>query len=524
LKINIERYKWFCKDDIRVAGFILEGSEYLREERLADHFKGIDSLNDFKTKLLSSNGQFSVIIKKGNEIWAACDRLRNYPLFYTQGDKELVLSDNCYFCLNQSGIKKINLAAETAFLAAGYVPGNLTLINNVFQVEAGSYIVFGDHISTGFYHSYFEPPVRDYEPALANEDLRILLDAVFSSHLNALNDKFIAVSLSGGYDSRFVAAMAKKYHPRNMICYTYGRKNNIEAQKAGRAAKKLDVKWINIEYNSDLIKDFINDPVFRGFYPYASNLTSMFFLSDYFAVKYLKDNNIIPDNCVFIPGHSGDVLAGSHLTSGLRKPLSEIDLIRKIFSSYFRYVRTPQNKKQDIYDLIRKKIPAVEAPAWKIYENWDLKERQAKFIVNSANVYTWFGYEYALPFWDNCLIDFFSALPFKLKVNKKLYDSVLKQNIFADMDLNFSDDLKISSSKKQFQNIKDRIKPFLPYYIVTLLTDQKCSSLYDELTKQLCDDMGSDNIIRPLQANYFNSYLIQWYLFKTKELLKSKST
>ena len=52
----------------------------------------------------------------------------------------------------------------------------------------------------------------------------------------------------------------------------------------------------------------------KNTYPYVSGLSSMFFMQEYFAVKYLKESHIIPDDSVFIPGFSGDVLAGSHLS------------------------------------------------------------------------------------------------------------------------------------------------------------------------------------------------------------------
>ena len=81
--------------------------------------------------------------------------------------------------------------------------------------------------------------------------------------------------------------------------------------------------------------------------------------------------------------------------------------------------------------------------------------------------------------------------------------------------------IKVNSFKKQFQVIKDRVKPLLLFDLVTFFTDQKDIILYDEITKQFAADMGTENIIRPVQLNYYNSYIIQWYLFRTKKLLGS---
>ena len=55
---------------------------------------------------------------------------------------------------------------------------------------------------------------------------------------------------------------------------------------------------------------------FKEYYKFASNHISVFGTQDYFAVKYLHDNKIINDDAIFVPGHSGDFLGGSHLDKG----------------------------------------------------------------------------------------------------------------------------------------------------------------------------------------------------------------
>jgi asparagine synthase (glutamine-hydrolysing) len=68
-----------------------------------------------------------------------------------------------------------------------------------------------------------------------------------------------------------------------------------------------------VEYNREKIHNYLSDKTFAEYYPYASRATSMFFMQEYFAVKHLKENKLIPDDSVFIPGHSGDFLGGSQL-------------------------------------------------------------------------------------------------------------------------------------------------------------------------------------------------------------------
>jgi asparagine synthase (glutamine-hydrolysing) len=94
LKLQLEKYKWYQKDNIHVTGYIFDGTGYLINSRLAGYFDNMSSLDLFREKLLSSNGQFSVVINKENKTWIACDKLRNYPIFYTFENNELMVSDN----------------------------------------------------------------------------------------------------------------------------------------------------------------------------------------------------------------------------------------------------------------------------------------------------------------------------------------------------------------------------------------------------------------------------------------------
>ena len=59
--------------------------------------------------------------------------------------------------------------------------------------------------------------------------------------------------------------------------------------------------------------------------------------------------------------------------------------------------------------------------AEKIFENYNIRERQGKFICNSLRVYEFFGYEWLIPLWDNGLFEFWSHIPLKQRYNRNLY-------------------------------------------------------------------------------------------------------
>jgi len=517
MRVLLTKQEWSHNDSVWVTGFVRESNHYLSGQFLLNYFSGIDTTEDFERKLLSTNGQFSVVIKKSGEIWAATDRLRNYPLFYTIVNEEFILSDDCYVLADVHTKRGFKKQAVDSFIGGGFTLNNLTLIDGIFQVEAGELIITSEKIIRKYYHKPSRNSISRIDFDLAASKLLEVFNEVFEGHIGALKDNFIAVPLSGGYDSRLVASMCALNHPQNVLCFTYGRENNREVALARDAASRLGLKWINIVYDSNLINGYMEDGYFNKYYQYASGLSSMFYMQDYFAVRYLKENNLIPENTVFIPGFSGDSLAGSFFTSAFRKHTEKDQLAFQIMNEKFGLINLDRRAKENIYKLICEKLDIEINECWKNYEEWEIKEIHAKLIVNSAKAFTFFGYKYVTPLFDNHLIDFFTSLPFDFKLNKRLYDYVLTQMIFKQLNVNLKKEINPKPFQRNLQRFKENIKHCLPALLIDNMIDLKSPILYDEITRTMIDEIGQKNLIKPRQANYYNSYLTQWYLFKTKE-------
>jgi asparagine synthase (glutamine-hydrolysing) len=519
MELHLSKLHWDHRNDLWVTGFILSGEIFLRGEELLDYFSGTLTLNEFEEKLKSANGQFSVIIVRKDETWIATDRLRNWPLFYTRIEGKFILSDDSYKLTGLRSDNQFDPEAYNSFLASGYVINHRTLISEIFQVEAGSLVVLGDGAKRHFYHNPAAGIINPVDLKTGSDELEKILQDVFRNYFHALKERFIAIPLSGGYDSRLVALMASKYHPENILCYTYGRKDNPEVELAMEVANRLKIKWINIVYDTELVGDFINDDFFQKYYPWASDLTGMFFLQEYFAVRHLKTNNVIPSDSVFISGYSGDFIAGSYLTPSMHKSMNKNDLSRLIYSEYFRLVNLSKYKRSALCELISESIPSGSSQTWKVVEGWDMKERHSKFIINSAKVFSFFGYEYVFPLWDNRLVDYMLDIPFSLRMDRTLYEHTLRDHIFKENSMNLQLETNPSPVRKSYQRLKEALKPLLPAAIRDLFIDPYNPILYDEITRILLEDLDPDTIIKPRQPNYYNSYIIQWYLAKTSEKL-----
>jgi len=252
-------------------------------------------------------------------------------------------------------------------------------------------------------------------------------------------------------------------------------------------------------------------------------LSSMFYLQEYFAVKYLKDHSLIPADSIFAPGHSGDFLAGSQLNKhgNLSNQESDSKLVERIFNVKYCFVKPNRENTNLLKDRIAKSLQEKFSRggdfAYSIQEDWDFKEKLAKFNFNSNSTYTYFGYEFRIPFWDKELVDFFKYLPLSAKLNKYLYDELLRSEYFKTYNINFNKELQPKENAIRKLKLKTKIKRFFPKSFKSLFLVKKENLFYYEITKILREDLFKKGIKIKVHSNSYNSLIIQWYLEEIKE-------
>jgi asparagine synthase (glutamine-hydrolysing) len=154
LSINLSTGGWTNSNGCYVKGFVFYGSEILREIDLVNVFLLCKTEKDLRQKLEVLNGQFSVVIVRGSFVWMAVDKLRQFPLFYSSSNESWVIADNTSSICKTN--KVLNRRVLTPFLLSGYCPGHYTLLQNVFQVEAGQFVEINNTgASKRNYYHYF---------------------------------------------------------------------------------------------------------------------------------------------------------------------------------------------------------------------------------------------------------------------------------------------------------------------------------------------------------------------------------
>lgn len=517
-------YPWHEKDGIYAKGFLFTAEQQLlKENELISYFIDYKDITTFKKKLAGANGMFSVIIQKDNFCLAATDRLRCFPLFYRFDDNDYILSDDINELFDNQKDKKILQSSESVFGATGYTIGNTTLLQNVHQLQGGEWLQMqAGKVEKDFYFC-FASLVQNKSYDDAKQQLISILHHLGERLVKVLDGRPVAIPLSGGFDSRLIAYLLYLHHYQNVICFTYGkRQNNDEIHRSETVAKRLGFKWYFIDYQNYKNTNILQDEAFLNYCQYASQYSSKFYFSEYFAAKYLKDELKISENTVFIPGHTGDVMAGSHLRPNMINYTSLKQVAKDLLSTHFNLVKTNARERRYFLQQLQNQLTDLQSDNidfWQLSDAWDVRERQAKYIINSCKLWDFNGFAYLIPLWDAELADFFASLPFEFRLNKKLYDDVLS-DFFKNQDILFKEDKKLSFSNNYKDKIKIWIKRNLPFIHKKKNIFQNDIFDFQNSTLSMMKEIKDGN--RKKKMLHYNAIMSEWYLYRIENETNKK--
>jgi len=437
------RDNWNNEDNTFAKGRAFIEGKLFEKQELAEYF----NKPNIEDLALLANGFWGLVKKTDNSILIAADRMRSYPLFYGVINNIAYVSDDAYWVKSIVSDDEFEIISKNEFLLTGYVTGCDTLYKNVKQIQAGEmiYIDFDNEnnirVNSSRYYNfrhgnYFENISR--EQLLKEHELK--LNESVNRLIEYANGRTIVVPLSGGYDSRLVATVLRKMNYNNVITFTFGKINNPECLISKEVAEKLKYKWIFIPYDNEKSYEWYNSDERKNFSIYGDNLSTILPDREWPAVLELKKQNLIPEDSVFAPGHSGDFISGGHIPKNLcRANVTEKQFIEEILKKHYVMWKWDGAKEKWISDFSNKILKCAEIKlldekdcfskeyssndfAANAYEKWNWQENQVKRMVNSVKIYDFFGYDYWLPLWDYEYMNFWCKVPINYRNNKNLYD------------------------------------------------------------------------------------------------------
>lgn len=508
--------KYFTWSEIKLNGvkFYLKGNVFL-DDKLLDPEKLAESIyplicrdDESREKELGEfleglNGEFAIIAETESKIFSAVDKLRSIPLFYTVEGGNFLLSDTAYF-LKEEINTRFNMKNAAEFIFAGFITGDETLFDGIKQVRNGEFLTLQKKDNSIKNFCYFKFLHGNYYELSENQLLE-MLDRVFVDTFLRLIEgtvkqgKKLVVPLSGGLDSRIIVAMLKRLGVNDVICISYGRKWNRQSIISKKVAEALGYHWLFVQYTAQMWHECYNSKEAENFQIWAGNLSSLPHMQDFLALRELKSQGKIPYNSVFVPGHSGDMLAGSHI------PRHYLDNSKKYDSETFladslkkHYNLWEWPHELELEQIFKEKIKESTA-GLKIKDNdtcanaiefLDFNERQTKFIINSVRAYEFFGYEWRVPLWDGELINFFLKVPLKYRIGQNLYKKYARDWLFSG-ELNVLKKIDCTTDMLDLRPLEERSKYEKLLYYKTFI-----HSYYDE------------KINNPVWGRYFENPII----------------
>ena len=169
-------------------------------------------------------GMFGVALwdAKHDRLILGRDRIGEKPLYIRQDSGRLLFASELKSILQVPGVpRRINPVALEEFLALGYVPAPLCLLEGIEKLLPGHYLVAEkDQITI---HEYWDVPTGDAE--LRNEDewcTRLREKLSETVKVQMVSDVSLGAFLSGGIDSSLIVASMARHSSRPVKTYSIG--------------------------------------------------------------------------------------------------------------------------------------------------------------------------------------------------------------------------------------------------------------------------------------------------------------
>ena len=425
LKINLRKISGNCYFE----GKIHRGNSFLSTDEITGLFRDVRNTEDITQILSDMDGFFYLAIETEEKIFLITDVVRSYPIFYKISNEEISVVKNAF---DLSSTEKLSTENIDVFFACSYTLGNTTIFQNVYQVEAATVLMVektDGKTETTVYYNPVKLRYQDFEKEKLFSKLNETYEKVVQRALNYAAGRTIVVPLSGGYDSRLIAMTLKKLGAKNVICHAYGVKHfwdigHLEVRTSQKVAEHLGFKWIFVKYSYAEWNNFMHEQNTDDCIKYLSGGVATTAYQDWLAISELKKRNLIPQDSVFIPGHTGDFLAGSAipLDVDFGKIYSKKQIIKTLSKRYFNsFPLIPENAQKVCTTSVRLNETYSAEDYVRFVENFSWKEFHSKYIANSAQVYNFYGYDWYYPLWGREVVDLWFSVHPKQRIGRALY-------------------------------------------------------------------------------------------------------
>lgn len=426
---------WTSDGDVHATGHAFADGRVHSPRDLCVLLSGVEELNALSKLVSGLNGFFSLAKRSLNEVYAAVDFVRSIPLFYTVMGERFYLSDSATWLEETRAARENDPIAKAEFLLTGYVTGSATLNPHIKQLQAGEALIARRKALTWKVETvrYFEFwRTGGHQGGVRNLSA---LQEVFTRSIGRLIARAqgaqIAVPLSGGFDSRLIAAGLKLAGYPRVLTFTYGKAYSSETRLSREIADTLGFPWHFVPYDPPRWRSWFLSGDRESYFAQAHNLVSVPHIQDWLAVRSLRESGLLAREAIIVPGHTGDFISGGHtpLDINPRAIYPAKEIAESIFRLHYRLwpssavLGGPERLLCRILNIegldAANDLTGEEIIAH--HDRWNWQERQAKFIVNSLRVYDYFDLGWWMPLWDAEFIRYWADAPLEHRYEQTLY-------------------------------------------------------------------------------------------------------
>lgn len=404
-----------------------------------DHFKVSELLNSLR-------GHFAFIFENQSFIVGATDKIRSTPIVYHNDVNSFYIFSNSNDIQNKHYQENVDQVGRLQIAMAGYTIGQRTLFKHFQGLQAGELVIYSKEqktITRKRYYNYIPTKIYDESEENLIGKLGEITFKLFEEITKDANGRQIAIPLSGGYDSRLIAAALKELDYKNIVCFSYGPKGNFEAQAASQIARKLEYPWLFIPLRPKNQKIFFTSEIWKKYFSFANSFIATPFVQDISIIPELVKLGTIKKDCIFINGNSGDFISGMHIPPRPKKENFQSNLghilleFSKKHFSLWKSLCTTENNDQIIKslqeELISINLSDKEINPIHLFELLEWSNRQTKYVISGQRAYEFYGYDWRLPLWDDLYLEFWKNVPIELKINQGLYRKMLEKNNWGNV-------------------------------------------------------------------------------------------
>lgn len=416
---------------------LIHGEIYEGEDLLNTLSFDSGDITSIKNSLLKMNGSFAMVLisKNTQGLFVITDRINSKRIYYCRDDQKTILTTQPgYF---SSIDNKVSAGGVASCLINGSVFNNYTLYENIKAFDRASLhsIKNGKINSTEYWHYEF---TNEYA-GIPKEDLReefkkLLLQSV-ERRLKALKPDTCYLSLSGGYDSRFLlGALREMKEGFKLKTFSYGMVGGKDAGDdvvASNLAKLAGVEHhFEPAYTNDVMKTIKANSFYgHGMANFCDEVEAWQNLGQIFS----QNSSAV----LFV----GDMFYHSsydlHRVTDKRLPLQRVKIHPWYYIKPLLSLLPKVNQHMlisaynDLYEGILKRLP--ETDDYQVIKDFAYIDQRVSHTLCYWRTFFQAPFiRVTQPLLDNDILDYFRKLPDELRFGKIFYKDTVKE-LFPDL-------------------------------------------------------------------------------------------